>query len=273
MSQTPSNRGVRYAFITPYYRESRNDLERCINSVKHQTVTADHILVADGFPQNWIDQAGIRHLRLDRAHGDYGNTPRGIGSLMAVAEGYDGIGLLDADCWLEPDHLEHCLTQAEKIGPSCGYVIAARIFRRPDGSIINLAEELPSVHVDTNCFFFMPPSFDALPIWMLMPREVSAVCDRVFFLAIRARNLVSVLTAKKTVNYTYTFAPLYRSLGEIPPNPTKENPDHIAVTAWINALAPTRLELINQRIGADLRLLYRMHNPAPAHATFAIIET
>ena len=96
----------RYVFITPYYKETRAVLEQCIASVRSQSVRADHILIADGFPQDWIDQINVRHVRLDRAHADWGNTPRCIGALMAAAEGYDGIAFLDADCWLEQDHLE-----------------------------------------------------------------------------------------------------------------------------------------------------------------------
>ena len=250
----------RYIFVTPYYKETRACLERCIASVKRQPMGADHILVADGFPQDWLDQAGVRHLRLDRAHGDYGNTPRGVGSLMAVAEGYEGIGLLDADCWLEPDHLEHCLAQAGEVGfEKCGFVVTSRTLRRPDESIIDVDDELPAVHVDTNCFFFLPPSFNALSVWMLIPREVSSICDRVFFHALRARNFVSAVSVKKTVNYTYTYASVYRQLGEVPPTFAKENPDYRAMATWIDALPPKRLQLINQRLGADLRLVYPLH--------------
>jgi glycosyltransferase involved in cell wall biosynthesis len=258
MPEMPPEQRPRYVFITPYHKEARDCLERCIASVKQQTIRADHIVVSDGFPQDWLDQANVRHMRLDRAHGDHGNTPRSIGSLMAVAEGYDGIGLLDADCWLEPDHLEHCLVQAEKVGfETCGLVITSRTLRRLDQSVIDVADEPPTVHGDTNCFFFLPPSFGVLPIWALMPRELSSICDRVFVLALRTRNLVSALTTKTTVNYTYTYAPLYRSLGEVPPRPIKENPDHRAIAAWIDALPPKRLELINQRLGANLQVLYR----------------
>src|SRR3954470_11330271 len=181
-SETLPEQRPQYTFITPYYKEMRNCLEHCVASVKQQTVRADHILVSDGFPQDWLDQADVRHVCLDCAHRDYGNTPRGIGSLMAVAEGYDGIGLLDADCWLEPDHLEHCLAQAAQLGSEeCGFVVTSRTLRRPDQSVINIADEPLAVHVDTNCFFFLPPSFGVLPVWALMPREVSSICDRVFF--------------------------------------------------------------------------------------------
>jgi tetratricopeptide (TPR) repeat protein len=39
----------RYAIVTPYFRETRDKLERCFGSVRRQTVAVDHIVVADGF--------------------------------------------------------------------------------------------------------------------------------------------------------------------------------------------------------------------------------
>ncbi|HJS84421.1 MAG TPA: glycosyltransferase [Acetobacteraceae bacterium] len=249
----------RYVFVTPYYKETRDCLDRCIASVKRQTIGADHILVADGFPQDWIDQANVRHLRLDRAHEDYGNTPRAMGGLMAVAEGYGGIGFLDADCWLEPDHLEHCLEQTEQVGlERCGFVAASRTLRRLDESVIDVPDEPSATHVDTSCLLLLPPSFGALPVWILMPREVSVVGDRVFYLVLRSQNLISAFSTRQTVNYTYTFAPMYRALGEAPPEPTKENPDHAAIAGWIDTLPPDRLEAVNRHLGADLRALYRL---------------
>jgi Glycosyl transferase family 2 len=257
MANALHGRSFRCAFVTPYYDESRYYLERCIASVQRQTMHADHILISDGLAQDWLDQVGVRHFRLDRAHRDHGNTPRCVGGLMAVAEEYDGIGFLDADCWLEPDHLKHCFMQVEKVGlETCGFVVTGRTLRRPDESVIDVADEPSTGHVDTNCFFFLPPSFGVLPVWGLMPREVSCICDRVFFLALKARYLVSAVTTKKTVNYTYTYAPLYRSLGEASPMPIKENPNHKAIAAWIDALPPKQLELISQRLGANLQALY-----------------
>ena len=44
----------RYIIITPYAREDQALLERCIDSVRRQTVRTDHFLVADGYPQEWI---------------------------------------------------------------------------------------------------------------------------------------------------------------------------------------------------------------------------
>ena len=96
---------MRVAVVTPYYKEPRGWIERCIASVAAQTHACDHFLVADGHAQDWIDGAGVRHLRLDRGHGDYGNTPRALGALLAVSEGYDAIAFLDADNWYAPEHV------------------------------------------------------------------------------------------------------------------------------------------------------------------------
>lgn len=54
----------RYAIVTPYYREPRDMLERCLASVRAQGVKVTHILVADGHPQPWLEQAGVRHISI-----------------------------------------------------------------------------------------------------------------------------------------------------------------------------------------------------------------
>src|SRR5260221_12772714 len=104
-----SARVNRFAIVTPYYQEPRATLERCIASVRAQTVGCDHFLIADGFPQTWIDEAQARHISLDQAHKDYGHVARGIGALLAVSEAYDGIGFLDADNWLDENHVAACV--------------------------------------------------------------------------------------------------------------------------------------------------------------------
>jgi hypothetical protein len=74
----------KYAIVTPYYKEDAGLLRRCIASVKAQSVPTDHFMVADGYAQPWIDETGVRHVKLDRSHGDFGNTPRGLGGLLAA---------------------------------------------------------------------------------------------------------------------------------------------------------------------------------------------
>lgn len=246
--------------ITPYYKESREILERCIQSVRCQTVLTDHILVADGFPQDWIDGAGVRHICLDRCHADYGDTPRGIGASLAASEGYQAIGFLDADCWLEPEHTEYCLELAQKAGTSsCDYVIALRHERRPDGSIINVGQVPPEKHVDTNCYFFLRGGFSVLPVWASIPREVSAVGDRLFYRAVKANLLRPVVATRKTVNYTCMWESIYRVIGEEPPEGAKPNPDHGKIEQWINALSTDDRVAINRSIQTRIEDLFPLY--------------
>src|SRR5215471_2193654 len=154
---------ARYAIVTPYYRESPSVLRRCIDSVKNQTVNVEHFLIADGLPQPL--PPSVRHISLDRPHSDYGGTPRAIGCMLAISEGYCGIGLLDADNWLEPDHVDRCLQAAASVGlDKCDYVVAGMALRRPDTTIIDFPLEPIYKHVDTNRFFFLPGSFYMLPL-------------------------------------------------------------------------------------------------------------
>ena len=115
---------MKVAIITPYCTEGWRVLEACIESVRAQTVPADHFLIADGTPLDQIDGiAGVRHIRLDQRHDDYGATPRMIGFLLAVAEEYDAIGFLDTDHRLSPDHVAVCSAVAEA-RPGIDIVIA-----------------------------------------------------------------------------------------------------------------------------------------------------
>ena len=275
LDSTPlSNRVARQArsgqcaIITPYYNESYEVLRRCINSVLDQTVAADHFMVADGFPQDWIDGAGVRHIRLDRGHADFGDTPRGIGAMIAASEGYQAIGFLDADCWLEPSHVEYCLELAEQAGPvGCDYVIALRHERRPDGTIMNVGQVSPELHVDTNCYFFLRSGFHVLPVWSSIPREVSIVGDRLFYRAVKANSLRSVIAARKTVNYTCMWESIYQAMGEHPPEGAKPDPDHDRVERWIGELSASERAATNRLIQSKLEDLYPLYKKveSPPH--------
>ena len=223
----------RVAIITPYYKETRSLLERAIDSVRSQSVGADHILIADGFPQDWIESASVRHIRLDRSHQDFGNTPRGLGALLAASEGYDVIGFLDADNWYEKNHIHACLAAAEETfggRDNCDCVIAKRSFRRPDESVLPI-DELPG-HTDTNCFVFLPGSFHLLSIWVTMPKVWSHHGDRVFNRALRSSGLKLAFTDTRTVNYFTNWASDYRRAGEPPPPGAKQDTTRPAPVQW-----------------------------------------
>src|SRR5579863_2363016 len=239
--------------VTPYYTEDRSTLERCIRSVRGQSVGTDHLLVADGHPQDWIDHEGVRHLRLDRSHADHGNTPRGVGALLAAAEGFDAIALLDADNWVDCNHLEICLSAAARAGRKCDFVIARRRFRRQDGSVLPVQDEAVSEHVDTNCFVFLPGSYHLLSFWALMPKPLSMAGDRIFWAGVRARRLVGALVHDLvTVNYSTMWAGEYVKNGEIPPDGAKTVADFEPMRAWLRSLSRQERELASRLAGVRL---------------------
>jgi len=238
--------------ITPYYKEDPALLRRCMDSVRAQTVPTEHFLVADGHPQDWIDAEPVRHLKLDRSHGDYGNTPRGIAAMLACSEGYPAIMMLDADNWLEPEHVEACLHVAAS-SPGTDFVVVRRNFCRPDGSVMPITEEPTALFVDTNCFAFFPGSYQALPLWALMPREMSGVGDRVFAVGLHGRGLAGVaITNRATVNYQCMWESFYHGIGETPPPGAVPNISPAPMFKWWQALSPREREIVWRLTGVTM---------------------
>lgn len=252
----------KYAIITPYYKEDQPFLQRCIDSVKEQTIKTDHFLISDGEPQSWIDTQGVRHIKLDRSHGNYGGTPRGVGALIAIGEEYDGIGLLDADNWFDKDHVEVCLQAASTCNggiSQCDYVIAQRRFRRPDQTVMPIPEE-PD-HVDTSCFFFLEGSFVAIPYYATMSNKFGAISDRIFYVALRKQRFSFERTKKPTVNYHCMYEQLYRFLGEHPPLGAKPNASNDKIEAWANSLNTRQLEIASRLAGIDIKFFFPSTSP------------
>jgi hypothetical protein len=169
--------------------------------------------------------------------------------MIGIAEQYDAIALLDADNWYEPDHIETCWNAAST---GCDYVAALRRFCRPDGSIMSVRDEPLDEHVDTSCFFFLEGSFAALPLWGTMPREVSPLCDRIFYAAIKAQGLSRAVTRHVTVNFEVTVRVFFEMLNETPPPEAKAPPDIPAIQAWIDSLDDAALQRASLRAGVML---------------------
>lgn len=101
-----SPRVAKVALITPYYTESVDLLRRCHESVASQTYPGvTHIMVADGHPNNVVDEWDCEHLKLPESHRDSGATPRAVAALSAFGRGYDAVGFIDADNSVDPDHV------------------------------------------------------------------------------------------------------------------------------------------------------------------------
>jgi glycosyltransferase involved in cell wall biosynthesis len=256
----------RYAIVTPYYREDRKTLERCLDSVRKQSVHVDHIVVADGFPQSWIDDEPVRHIKLDTAHADFGNTPRGLGALLAVSEGYAGIGLLDADNWLAPDHVANCAELAARQKQQCDFIIARRHLMTPEEVLLGVKDEPSSSFVDTSCYFYLPGSYPALHHWVTMPKPLAPVCDRIFFATADAYRLRSAELDQPTVFYETLWAAVYEAARlPVPPN-AKPNVDMTPTQIWLDSLSAEELRLTNKLAGSVVRDPEKIAMPTPRNA-------
>lgn len=247
----------RIAVVTPYYKESRELIERCLASVRAQTMAAQHIVVADGHGQDWLDAAGVRHIRLDRSHADYGNTPRSIGGQLAAAEGFDGIAFLDADNWFEPDHIATCVEALAR--ENSDYVSAQRYWVRMDGTRmpVHVAEDDDWSHVDTNCFFLGTGAFHSIPRWGLMPKPMAMWCDRFYLASLRQEGLREARTAHPTVNYLCTWKNVFQSISEEPPAYAKDGVPIERMLTWLRSLRPADFISAQRLSGCDLQRFFR----------------
>jgi glycosyltransferase involved in cell wall biosynthesis len=243
---------MRVAVITPYYREPREWLERCISSVAAQAHPCDHILVADGHAQDWIDTTGVRHLRLDRGHADFGNTPRALGALAAVSEGYDAIAFLDADNWYSPDHVQRCVQVADATGAD--YVTTGRHMAREDMSVmdVSISDDASGKHVDTNCFFLLFGAFHTIPRWVLMPKPMATWGDRFYLQSLREEGLREARTQTRSVYYLCTWSSVYRAIGEAPPAFAKDGLSAEPLQRWRARLQPADLAAVQRLSGVRL---------------------
>jgi len=252
----PGSNSGPFAIITPYFKEAPEILKRCIHSVKQQSISADHFLISDGYPQDWLDGSGVRHLRLGAAHQDFGNTPRGIGALLAVSEGYKGIGFLDADNWYDRDHVEQCCAAAKLIGDApADLIVARRRILLPDGTATNVSEE-PN-HIDTNCYWLLEGAFPVAHYWLTMVPQVAPFCDRVFYRVVKANGLRMYYTKSPTVNYVGNYEIFYRLVGRTPPADAKATIDFGPIFDWIMSLNEHERRLASRRCGIDLMVWAR----------------
>jgi glycosyltransferase involved in cell wall biosynthesis len=245
---------VQVAIVTPYFKEPDATLERCLASVRRQSQPATHILVADGQPRAFIDLAGVRHLRLDRAHGDAGNAARGLGALLAVAEEFDAIAFLDADNWLDESHVATCLEAARGAAELPDFVVARRRLMRPDGSVLceSVEEDERGQHIDTNCLFLLRPSFHTAARWATMPKALYEVGDRVFLKLLLAEQLRASRCAITTVNYSCTWRSPYLAANEEPPASAKPDPDPADFNRWWRSLDGRQKMIASRLVGFPL---------------------
>lgn len=214
---------MRVAVVTPYWKESTEVLERNHKSVMAQThCDLVHYMIQDGNPFNSVGVlAGwdITHVQLPHC-GDYGDTPRLVGCALADAAGVDAIVLLDADCWLEPEHVANMVKSMQETGAAI--VTCPRSLWRMDGTEMGVDSESNGIHFnDTNCYLVSREAFYLFRQWGLKDRKLCIVDDRVFWKAVQESGLKITRNPTATVNYPTSFAFHYEVAGEKVPDGAK----------------------------------------------------
>lgn len=217
---------TKIAVITPYYQEPTAMLRQAHESVLNQKGSdIDHFMVADGFANPEVNSWKVKHTVLSQSHGDNGNTPRGIGSLLAEVEGYDFIAYLDADNWFHEGHLESLLDlhTKTKAHVCCSF----RTFHSLDGVTLAVSEkdENQLRHVDTSCLLLSRKAFGLLPVWLKMPKQLSPLCDRVFFSAIQFKELTIASTRQRSVAFRSQYENHFRAAKVPIPEGLKKDAD------------------------------------------------
>jgi len=240
---------MKIAVITPYHHGSKKWVDRCIENVRKQTVPYKHYLVWDG-PADTCQCTpqfeNARHIVLGEWHNDYGNTPRGIGALLAISEGADAISFLDVDNFYDSDHLETCAALAEKhIGAD--FIVARRRIVLPDGTPVPGEDEPINEHVDTSCFFLLPGAFHVIPQQVLQPKQLATVGDRLFLAGLQG--LRCIATEKPTVTYTSNWRVHYEAAGVEPLADAKGTIYIDKLMNWWRGLTPMERAIKLRQLG------------------------
>ena len=247
---------MRYAIVTAYYQEDRATLERCLESVRRQSVEIQHIVLADGHPQAWVNDApGVRHIVLDRCHADFGDTPKLLGLLLAMRDGCDAIQFLDADNLIFEGHAELGLALLRET--AAHLIVLKRTFLRQDGTDLNWVSPRDDSlrHIDMNCYLFARPSFPTALKWVLIPRQFSFMSDRVFRSVFSKAGHPVAVAPRATVGYTSMWANTYISVGETPPPGTRDHTEVAArAKAWWASLDDKRRALIEATLGVKISI-------------------
>lgn len=211
------------AIITPCCVEDTGFLSECMNSVVAQAVLATHFVVCDGFkpPTELVAEfRDVRWIHLKSCSDDYGDTPRTVGTAVALSEGFDGVFYLDADNWFHRNHVQsivdvHRATRAT-------ICAAQRMICGLDGAPLGrcLISGTPEF-TDTNCLALFGSSIKYGLRWAGIPDEFHAIGDRIIWRTVRSCSANVGFSRLTTVGYRARHEAFYTRFGVPSPSGTK----------------------------------------------------
>lgn len=211
---------MKIAVVTPYWQEPCEIIQRCLDTVRGQSVPATHYLVSDGNPQVLPTGCDAVHLVLPENVGNCGSTPRGLGAQLAFNDGFDVVAFLDVDNWWEPGHLESAIALLER--ERLDVVFARRTIVFPDGEILQVDDPQESGHVDTSCHVMSRRAAFMAAVWAMHPKAFGAGEERLALAVIRQLQLKTARLDARTVSYQSNWAHHYALAGKTPVQPLRQ---------------------------------------------------
>ena len=215
------------AVITPYNNEDFNLIKKANESVKLQSnnqFNCEHIIVVDGQDTNEVlKKLDCFSLELKENYQDNGNTPRSVGTNLAISKNYDFIMYLDADNWFMKNHAE---TLFDLIKLEDGIACSYRTFFTMKEQKLDYLEDSDSLkkkHVDTSCYLIPKKFFKFINIWHLIPKPASQWCDRIFFHHLNLMQIKFKFSEKHTLAFRTLYQVHYNNNKNLMPKNSKEN--------------------------------------------------
>ena len=217
------NRSMLVAVVTPYHNPANNAwLLKCIESVRQQTYNrCFHVLVGDGYDCSDISPSeSIHKLTLSRNIGDYGDSPRSLGAIYALAKGADAVTFLDSDNWYEKNHIKSLL-QKQK-ATQAQVVTSYRKLAQLNGEIMGICPSSDGLtFCDTSCMLFTRSASDVAASWWTIPKAYHAIDDRIIWDRVLSARYSITCTKEPTIIYRSGFKHHYEMFGIAVPENAK----------------------------------------------------
>jgi len=210
------------AVITPYWNEPIDVIDKCITSVKNQTINCTHFIVSDGNPKEIKETNDLIHIKLPLNVNNCGATPRGLGAQIAFNMGFDVVAFLDADNTFDRQHLAEAISLFSENDPDV--VFAKRRIYFPDGKQLTRKDpqDASGTHVDTNCIVLSKKAAYLAKVFAMWPQEFGTGEDRLFLRIIKALKLKTLDIPIPTVNYWTNWAIHYQLENKQPEVPLRK---------------------------------------------------
>lgn len=207
---------MRVAVVTPRFREPREWFQQCLDSVRDQTYPCTHIVVNDGAERGPDNSDRVQVIDLPVSLGFIGDPARAIGSVSAVAQGFDAIAWLDADNWYSPNHIESLVKLHQDTGAAV--LTSHRYLHRLDGGRLGPCPETDGTSfADTSTMLITREAFGVIPTWFLMEPKYHPIGDRMIWSYITDEGISHAHSGLMTLHYRTAWRFHYEHFGLEPP--------------------------------------------------------